>query len=232
MGYDVVVRGLGAVLLVLAACYSPTAPSGAPCDPSIDNCPRGQACVEQGGASICLRPDELQDGGIDGERPIDGPASDAVPDGPVTQNDLDGDGVDNAHDNCPQVANDQANEDGDRFGDPCDPCPVSADADPVVDEDNDGVADDCDPHPQVSGDRITLFTGFAGTAVPTGLAAVGGWTFSGGKARIALQQNQIASMTTTLPTSSSETVSTNYTTTSYQTVVTPSQYVGGGVFTR
>ncbi|MFK7805154.1 MAG: thrombospondin type 3 repeat-containing protein [Anaerolineae bacterium] len=48
--------------------------------------------------------------------------------------DSDGDGVEDADDNCPAVANaDQANFDGDNFGDACDP-----------DDDNDGVADGVD----------------------------------------------------------------------------------------
>ncbi|MBD3305172.1 hypothetical protein GF339_02335 [candidate division KSB3 bacterium] len=47
----------------------------------------------------------------------------------VDPNDIDGDGVPNAEDNCPEVANaDQANSDGDSLGDACDTC-TEADTD-------------------------------------------------------------------------------------------------------
>ena len=59
---------------------------------------------------------------------------DAGADG-ATSADRDGDGIADALDNCPDLANvDQANEDGDRFGDACDPCPPFADADPIADQ--------------------------------------------------------------------------------------------------
>jgi hypothetical protein len=58
--------------------------------------------------------------------------------------DFDGDGVQNADDNCPTVANlDQLDADSDDLGDACDPCvdgPESGD-----DVDLDGVDDACDP---------------------------------------------------------------------------------------
>jgi len=81
--------------------------------------------------------------------------------------DQDDDGVADAADNCPAIANgDQHNEDRDRFGDKCDPCPPVMDDNPA-DGDDDGVADACDPRPMMGGDRIAVFEGF-GAGIPTG----------------------------------------------------------------
>jgi hypothetical protein len=77
--------------------------------------------------------------------------------------DTDGDGVPDAIDNCPTVANpDQANHDGDALGDACDPdddndgvadgidlCPTIADP-AQLDTDGDGVGDACDDCPAVA----------------------------------------------------------------------------------
>ena len=64
--------------------------------------------------------------------------------------DADGDGVENAKDNCPDVANaDQADGDADGVGDACDVCPAAADAD-QADGDADGVGDACDVCPSVA----------------------------------------------------------------------------------
>ncbi|HET8947059.1 MAG TPA: thrombospondin type 3 repeat-containing protein [Candidatus Polarisedimenticolia bacterium] len=58
--------------------------------------------------------------------------------------DLDGDGVADAADNCPHAANaDQADADGDGSGDACDDCPGLANPD-QRDRDRDGLGDACD----------------------------------------------------------------------------------------
>ena len=61
--------------------------------------------------------------------------------------DTDGDGVDDATDNCLMAANaDQANADGDTLGDACDNCPNDANDD-QADADGDGIGDACDNCP-------------------------------------------------------------------------------------
>ena len=88
--------------------------------------------------------------------------------------DGDGDGVADATDNCPTVANpDQHDHDGDGRGDVCDVCPHLVDA--GGDADSDGVGDACDPNPTTPGDHIALFEGFY--ADPGWHAVTGGaWT--------------------------------------------------------
>jgi hypothetical protein len=62
--------------------------------------------------------------------------------------DNDGDGVQNADDNCPSTANaDQANADGDLRGDACDTCAAVANDD-QADSDSDGAGDACDRCPR------------------------------------------------------------------------------------
>ncbi|RPI65452.1 MAG: hypothetical protein EHM43_12760, partial [Ignavibacteriae bacterium] len=75
----------------------------------------------------------------------------------VTDTDADDDGVDDAVDNCPSVANaDQTNTDGDSYGNACDAdddndgvadasdnCPLTANAN-QTDTDNDGIGNVCD----------------------------------------------------------------------------------------
>jgi hypothetical protein len=78
--------------------------------------------------------------------------------GPVTPPDTDGDGVLNAVDNCPLLANaDQANSDGDSEGDVCD-----------TDDDNDGVLDVDDTYP-ASNMEPTVVVGSCDSFVPNGL---------------------------------------------------------------
>jgi hypothetical protein len=58
--------------------------------------------------------------------------------------DLDGDGIANASDNCPAVANpDQANSDSDSHGDACDNCPLYGNEN-QIDVDEDGIGNVCD----------------------------------------------------------------------------------------
>ena len=62
----------------------------------------------------------------------------------VTGNDLDGDGIPNATDNCPCTENvDQADSDGDGIGDACDNCPLLENPQ-QEDSDGDGYGDVCD----------------------------------------------------------------------------------------
>ena len=129
-------------------------------------------CFAQGSAHICLDQAPLVDA-ASADAPID------VIDAP--SDDVDGDGVKNAVDNCPDTPNPtQANEDGDALGDACDPCPPYTDN---TDTDGDGVGDLCDPRPAMSGDQIALFEGFA-AGIPPSWVNMGGWTASGGDARI------------------------------------------------
>ena len=114
-------------------------------------------------------------GGLSGElsgQCLEGdPTPDAMPDGAPA--DVDGDGVPDATDNCPEVANaDQGNEDGDALGDACDPCPPDADN---TDADGDGVGDACDPNPAVPGDAIAVFEGFH-AGVPASWDQRGTWS--------------------------------------------------------
>jgi len=125
--------------------------------------------------------------------------------------DTDGDGVPDPVDNCPTVPNPtQDNEDGDRFGDACDPCPPYADADPIADPDGDGVSGQCDPHPSTPGDSIVLFDGFD-HAEPAGALAIGTWTIANGSASVIGSLNAYTTMTFDSPAGSAETIATHMT---------------------
>jgi hypothetical protein len=144
----------GVLGLMLAGCFAPQPASGIPCaDPAAAaRCPEGLVCITRDGVETCEQDGTLPD-------PID-----ALPD--VPSDDVDGDGVINASDNCIQNANpDQSDEDGDEIGDVCDPCPISGNH---GDTDGDGVPNDCDPS-VMHQDQIALFVSFA-----SGLPA--GWT--------------------------------------------------------
>jgi hypothetical protein len=163
----------------MAACYSPRAPAGAPCEPGAPACPSGQACVAVAGSFACEPAGFAGDGGAD-SRIVDARVDARVPvDDALGSGDSDGDGVPDDQDNCPFVANPgQENEDGDAYGDACDPCPPFADGALIVDSDGDGVPDACDPNPTTPGDQIVMFEGFH-HGVPAGWTTGGSWVGSG-----------------------------------------------------
>lgn len=175
-------------MLLLAGCYSPAVNPGAPCDPTLNNCPAGQECLPSGMGFTCGGGGSTDAASeLDANDPIDGPA------------DLDGDGLLNAADNCPTTANaDQADDESDGVGDVCDPCPVNANN---VDGDGDGVGDVCDPNPNVAGDSIILFESFRAGVRPAGWFSdgPGTWTYIGGEARVQLGGAQVGALRTNLP---------------------------------
>ena len=132
---------------MFAGCYSPTYTPGSACDTA---CPGNLVCV----AHVCRVPgaadaaiDSAHDAAIDG-RSIDGPPGD-----------VDGDGIADNVDNCPNQPNpNQHDEDGDHIGDVCDPCPHLAGT--AVDSDGDGVGDACDPQPTVPKQTLAFFDPF------------------------------------------------------------------------
>lgn len=46
-------RWAGTFVVAASACYSPTVPAGAPCEPALDNCPAGQRCETTPAGSFC-----------------------------------------------------------------------------------------------------------------------------------------------------------------------------------
>ena len=146
----------GVVCLLLAGCFAPQPATGIPCaDPGATaRCPEGLVCVAHGGIETCERA-----GG-------DPDPTDGAPDVPAAD-DADGDGVADAVDNCAERANsDQSDEDSDKIGDVCDPCPISSDH---SDSDGDGVPNTCDPS-SINQDHIALFVSFA-SGLPAGWSA-------------------------------------------------------------
>jgi hypothetical protein len=108
--------------------------------------------------------------------------------------DVDGDMVVDDDDNCPNTMNaDQANEDGDSFGDLCDPCPPIADLAVFIDDDNDGISNACDPRPTTAGDVITVFEGF--TRASPGATLDGVWTFANGTAVVTSAIDRVSALT-------------------------------------
>lgn len=78
--------------------------------------------------------------------------------------DLDDDGVDDYIDNCPAIANTQADEDVDGVGDHCDNCPLQENT-RQEDGDGDSIGDVCDPHPITRGDCLVVFDSFSDPTV-------------------------------------------------------------------
>jgi hypothetical protein len=144
---------------VVAGCYNPTIPAGAPCETA---CPGDLQCIEH----VCVQPGSVPG---DASGPID-----AAFDGPP--GDIDGDGIVDSLDNCPQILNvDQHDEDADAIGDVCDPCPHITGT--AADQDGDGVGDACDPQPTVAKQHIKFFDPFTSAKsqwMPsTGISLVG-----------------------------------------------------------
>ena len=96
--------------------------------------------------------------------------------------DVDGDGILNAADNCPERYNvDQHDEDGDGVGDVCDNCPTISNANQADTTEKavplqlpDGVGDACDLRPGLAGDLVVAFYPFADPVRDADWTA-GGW---------------------------------------------------------
>lgn len=186
-------RWLGPVMLA-SGCFSPHPPEGAACDPQLPNCPSGQRCLLRAGGYAC---------GTGVEAEVD--AENRPPE------DVDDDGIPDALDICPTVADPaQHNEDGDRFGDACDPCPPIANDDPA-DPDGDGVGDACDPNPMTPGDHVALFDGFH--AGISGWHAFGSWSVAGDDVSVEVGDGTHASLVMPEPMAGRRTVMAGFTVT-------------------
>src|SRR5687767_5228164 len=102
--------------------------------------------------------------------------------------DRDGDGIDDAADRCPDIADpalrDQRDHDADGFGDPCDGCP-HLNTQTNADQDSDGVGDACDPRPTMAGESRVLWIGFYDDDAATveSWPRTGTWSMTGGSLR-------------------------------------------------
>ncbi len=132
--YNAIVRAW--VVVFLAACYAPSPATGVPCG-NRDACPDPLVCAPATNTCERTRGDPSIDAATD-SAPIDAALCTGV-------HDEDGDGVVDACDNCPGVAN-------------ADQVDTTESAGP------DGVGNACDPRP-TERDRITFFESFAAPLV-------------------------------------------------------------------
>jgi hypothetical protein len=113
----------------------------------------------------------------------DGGGGEVRPD--ANPDDLDGDGILNAADNCPRRTNlDQHDEDADAVGDACDNCPTIANANQADTTEAamngqfpDGVGNACDLRPGLAGDEIARLSTFA-TETQASAWNGSGWTIA------------------------------------------------------
>ncbi len=166
------------------ACYAPSfADCALTCSAGM-TCPDGQACDGE----FCRGPKAT--GTCDSIGMIDASMGS---EGSSTA-DTDNDGVTDDVDNCRTIRNMfQDNEDGDEFGDACDPCPPLGPPN-NADGDLDGVGIGCDPNPNTSGDSIALFEGFERTPLNPMIVKTGTMSFSNGQMVILGNNNTPAYM--------------------------------------
>ncbi len=121
--------------------------------------------------------------------------------------DLDGDGIPNAMDKCNHMPGGMYDEDNDGIGDEGDKCPI-APPPATPDTDNDGVDSPCDPNPTTDGEKIVLFNGFNGTALPDGWmpTTAANWVVAGGEATVTPTGETSELLAAPLPASSAHTV--------------------------
>jgi hypothetical protein len=112
----------------------------------------------------------------------DAATPDAAPPDAMPILDLDGDGIEDADDNCLVDPNPgQYDEDNDGVGNECDNCPHVANPDQAT-LDGDLVGDACDPNPD-NGDVLAKFDGFNGATLDSGWEVAFGtnsWSVAGG----------------------------------------------------
>ncbi|MBX3154397.1 MAG: thrombospondin type 3 repeat-containing protein [Deltaproteobacteria bacterium] len=103
---------------------------------------------------------------------------------PIDPNDLDGDGIPNDADLCPERYDpDQHDEDGDGIGDLCDNCPTIPNPDQADTSEvallqfEDGVGDACDLRPARAGDVLAFFHPFASAGEAAAFTGEG-WTIA------------------------------------------------------
>ena len=101
---------------------------------------------------------------------------------PIDPNDIDGDGIPNEQDLCPNRQDPaQHDDDGDRIGDACDNCPATPNADQADTSEQrasppqfpDGVGDACDRRQSQADDQLARFFPFADPAEINGFTGSG-----------------------------------------------------------